>query len=36
MRKGDSRLTARLGSLSPATMEQIEAVLAFTLDMFAR
>jgi len=31
-----SRLTTRLGSLSPATMEQIETVLAFTLDMFAR
>jgi len=31
-----SRLTTRLGSLAPATMEQIEAVLAFTLDMFAR
>ena len=31
-----SRLTTRLGSLSPAAMEQIEAVLAFTLDMFAR
>jgi len=31
-----SRLTARLGSLSPATVEQIEAALAFTLDMSAR
>ena len=31
-----SRLTVRLGSLSPEAMKQIEAVLAFTLDMFAR
>ena len=31
----DILMTARLGPLSPAAMEQIEAALAFTLDMFA-